>query len=34
VRRAELGGEVARTVDAMLDEFAQAWTGANPGAPR
>jgi hypothetical protein len=35
VRAAELGGEVTRTVDAMLGEFAGAWSGANPGgAPR
>jgi hypothetical protein len=34
VRAAEVGGEVARVADAMLDELAQAWTAANPGTPR
>jgi hypothetical protein len=34
VRAAELPGEVTQAVDAMLAEFAQAWTAANPAPAR
>ena len=34
VRAAEVGGEVARVADAMLDELAAAWTAANPAPAR
>lgn len=34
VRQAELAGEIRQVVGTMLDEFARAWSGANPAQAR